>query len=181
MVEEMLESLETIGRRDHSKSNEYLIFGPPGTGKTTSATRLIHRAVDRFGENSVMATSFSRAAAIELMGRDVPINLERIGTLHSRCFHSLGKPLVAEAHVEEWNRDNPRFQITPVSRDRRLEGEDPNLEGDRGLKSGDRLLQQLNCSRGQMLARESWPAEVCDFASKWLRYKTMHGFSTSLI
>ncbi len=175
MVERVVETLEMIGRKDHSKSNEYLIFGPPGTGKTTSATRQIHRAVDRFGESSVMVTSFSRAAAIELMGRDVPIDLDRIGTLHSRCFHALGKPPIAEAHVEEWNRDNPRFPITPVSRDRRLEGEDANADEDPRLKQGDRLLQQLNCYRGKMLAPDPWPAEVRDFASRWGLYKTAHG------
>src|SRR5713101_5867199 len=152
MVEHVVESLETIGRRDHSKSNEYRIFGPPGTGKTQSATRQIHCAVDRFGENSVMVTSFSRAAAIELIDRDVPIDLDRIGTLHSRCFRALGKPPIAEVHVEEWNGDNPRFQITSVSRDRRLEGEDSNVDEDLRLKGGDRLLQQLNCYRGRMLA-----------------------------
>src|ERR1022692_2354859 len=124
MDERELEALETIGRRDHSKSNEYRIFGPPGTGKTTSATRQIHRAVDRFGENSVMVTSFTRAAAIELAGRDVPIDLDRIGTLHSRCFLALGKPPIAEANLEQWNRDNRQFPITPVSRDRRLKGEE---------------------------------------------------------
>lgn len=175
MVEEMVGSLETIGLRDHSKSNEYLIFGPPGTGKTTTATNQIHRAVDRFGENSVMVTSFSRAAAVELMGRDVPIDLDRIGTLHSRCFHALGKPLIAEAHVEDWNRDNPRFPITPVSRDRRLEGEDFDAAETPRYKGGDLLLQQLNCCRGRMLPPNSWPAEVRNFASRWGKYKTANG------
>ena len=172
MVEEML---ETIGRRDHSKSNEYLIFGPPGTGKTTTATGQIHRAVDRFGGNSVLVMSFSRAAAIELMGRDVPIDLDRIGTLHSRCFHALGKPQIAEAHADGWNRENARFQITPVSRNRRLEGEYPRAEENSGLKNGDRLLQKLNCCRGQMLLLERWPADVRDFASRWEQYKNANG------
>jgi hypothetical protein len=30
------ERLDAIGTRDHSASAEYRIFGPPGTGKTTS-------------------------------------------------------------------------------------------------------------------------------------------------
>jgi superfamily I DNA/RNA helicase len=97
---------ETIGLQDHSLTNEYRIFGPPGTGKTRSATTHIRRAVARFGTDSVMVTSFTRAAAIELTGRDVPIDPHRIGTLHSFCFHALGKPQVAEANVGDWNREH---------------------------------------------------------------------------
>ena len=104
-----------------------------------------------------MAMSFTRAAAIELTGRDVPIDLNRIGTLHSACFHALGKPPIAEAHVDDWNRENPRSPITPVSRDQKARGENANTEEDPMLKAGDGLLQQLNYYRGKMIAPESWP------------------------
>jgi DNA helicase-2/ATP-dependent DNA helicase PcrA len=171
MHDEAAGTLDMIGLRDHSVTNEYRIFGPPGTGKTRSATRHIRHAVDRFGYNSVMATSFTRAAAIELTGRDVPIDPDRIGTLHSFCFHALGRPLIAEANVRDWNRENPRLSITPVSRDRRLAGEDSNSDEDPAVKGGDRLLQQLNCCRGRMLPQEDWPTSVREFASRWSRYK----------
>ncbi len=171
MFEKETEALEEIGKRDHSTTNEYRIIGPPGTGKTRRATNHIHRGVNRFGENSVMATSFTRAAAIELADRDVPVDLDRIGTLHSCCFHALGKPAIAEAHVEVWNRENPRFRITAVSRDRRLDGEDSHGEEESVLRSGDQLLQQLNCCRGRMLSQENWPAAVREFGSRWSRYK----------
>ena len=68
------EALGAIGERDHSVTGEYRIFGPPGTGKTTNLTRQIRRAVDRFGKDSVLVTSFSRAAAAELAGRDLPLS-----------------------------------------------------------------------------------------------------------
>ncbi|HLC43382.1 MAG TPA: UvrD-helicase domain-containing protein, partial [Methylomirabilota bacterium] len=95
-------TLEGIGQQDHSATSEYRIFGPPGTGKTTNLTRQIRRAVDRFGADSVLVTSFSRAAAAELAGRDLPISPDRIGTLHSHCYHALGAPEIAETHVSEW-------------------------------------------------------------------------------
>jgi DNA helicase-2/ATP-dependent DNA helicase PcrA len=175
MHERVAETLDMIGLRDHSLTNEYRIFGPPGTGKTRSATRHIHRAVDRFGSDSVMATSFTRAAAIELTGRDLPIDLNRIGTLHSACFHALGRPPIAEAQVDGWNRENPRFPITPLSRDRRLEGENANTEEDPSLKAGDRLLQQLNYYRGKLITPENWPISVRDFHLGWGQYKASNG------
>jgi len=85
-------TIEEIGRRDHEVTSEYRIYGPPGCGKTTSLTRQIRRAVDRFGADSVLVTSFSRAAAAELAGRDLPIAGDRVGTLHSHCYHALGGP-----------------------------------------------------------------------------------------
>ena len=106
--------LEEIGHRDHEVTAEYRIFGPPGTGKTTSLTRQVHRAVERFGPDSVLLTSFSRAAAAELSGRDLPVSPDRVGTLHSHCWHALGGPEIAEANVDEWNRDHPDLAITPV-------------------------------------------------------------------
>src|SRR5512132_2906409 len=99
MDDQTAERLDGIGVRDHSITAEYRIFGPPGTGKTTNLTRQIRRAVDRFGDDSVLVTSFSKATAVELAGRDTRIELDRIGTLHSHCFHALGKPVIAEAHV----------------------------------------------------------------------------------
>jgi superfamily I DNA/RNA helicase len=86
------EGLSGIGHRDHSLTTEYRIFGPPGTGKTTNVTTQVRRAVERFGEDSVLATSFSRAAAAELAGNDLPVSPDRIGTLHSHCWHALSRP-----------------------------------------------------------------------------------------
>jgi superfamily I DNA/RNA helicase len=122
------EALSAIGQRDHSITGEYRIFGPPGTGKTTNITRQIRRAVERFGKDSVLVTSFSRAAAAELAGQDLPVSSDRVGTLHSHYWHALGHPEIAEVHVEEWNRANPHLRITSVKRDRKLDGEESDEE-----------------------------------------------------
>lgn len=170
MDELTAERLDGIGLRDHSVTAEYRIFGPPGTGKTTNLARQIKRAVDRFGVTSVLVTSFSKATASELAGRDTPIDPDRIGTLHSHCFHALDKPAIAEVHVEEWNRKYPTLKITPVSRQVGLDGEDAG-EDDGHLKNGDGLLQLLNRCRGTMLEPERWPVAIRDFAAKWMAYK----------
>jgi superfamily I DNA/RNA helicase len=120
----------------------------------------------------VLVTSFSRAAAAELANCDLPIHPDRLGTLHSHCFHALGGPSIAEAHVKEWNRAYPHLAITPVSSQRRLDGEDP-VEDDAGFteRHGDPSLQELNRYRGLMIDPSRWPANVRDFEKKWVRYK----------
>jgi DNA helicase-2/ATP-dependent DNA helicase PcrA len=167
-------TLQGIGSRDHSVTSEYRIFGPPGCGKTTNLTRQIRRAVERFGPDSVLVTSFSRAAAAELAGRDLPISPDRIGTLHSHCYRALGAPTIAESNVDEWNRQYPQLQITPSRRQNRLDGEDAGEEDGR-TKGGDLWLQELSRFRGLMIPPEAWSANLRDFARRWQEYKDAHG------
>ncbi len=164
-------ALGTIGQRDHSMTGEYRIFGPPGTGKTTNLTRQIRRAVERFGKDSALVTSFSRAAAAELAGQDLPVSSDRVGTLHSHCWHALGRPEIAEVHVEEWNRANPHLRITPVKKERKLDGEESVEESVDDVRSGDYWLGELNRSRGMMRPVEVWPSALREFATRWSLYK----------
>ena len=168
---EVEEALSAIGSRDHSVTSEYRIFGPPGTGKTTNLTRQIRRAVQRFGEASVLVTSFSRAAAAELAGQDLPISSDRIGTLHSHCWHALGRPAIAEANVDDWNRLNPHQQITPAKKLHKLDGESAEEDVCESARSGDRRLSELNRARGMLLPKESWPAVLREFEAQWGQYK----------
>lgn len=169
-------AVEGIGEQDHSVTAEYRIFGPPGAGKTTNLTRQIRRAVERFGPDSVLITSFSRAAAAELAGRDLPVAPDRVGTLHSHCYHALGRPQIAEANVEDWNKQNPHLQVTPVKKQGKLDGEESLEEDGGGIgKDGDLLLEQLNRWRGWMMPREAWPATVREFAARWKAYKQSLG------
>ncbi len=167
-------SVEEIGRRDHEVTSEYRIYGPPGTGKTTHLTRQIQRAVERYGADSVLVTSFSRTAAAELAGRDLPVSPDRVGTLHSHCWHALGGPEIAEANVDEWNHDNPSLTITPARKNAKLDGEDMG-EDDDTEKSGDELLQRLSRFRGLLLPRNVWPITLIQFDRLWSRYKKDNG------
>ena len=137
----------------------------------------MRRAVDRFGPDGVLITSFSRAAAAELAGRDLPVTHDRIGTLHSHCWHALGGPEVAEAHVEEWNKDNPELTITPVKKQGKLDGEESGGDELEAEKRGDELLGELNRLRGMMTPiRVGWCTDsVVAFAKKWTEYKDENG------
>jgi DNA helicase-2/ATP-dependent DNA helicase PcrA len=168
-------ALEEIGRRDHEVTSEYRIFGPPGTGKTTNLTRQIRRAVDRYGAESILVTSFSRGAAAELAGRDLPVSADRVGTLHSHCWHALGGPEIAEANVDEWNRDHPSLSITPQKKQGKLDGEESVDDDSEQEKGGDAMLQQLSMLRGQMRDRRLWPATLIEFDALWSQYKQESG------
>ena len=157
-------------------TREFRIFGPPGTGKTTNIARQIRRAVDRYGPASVLVTSFSRTAAAELAGRDLPIPPEKIGTLHSHCYRALGGPKIAESCVAEWNRENPRLALTAARKHTRLSGEAAAAEEDSGqVKDGDPLLQQLSRYRGLTIPQKDWPLALRQFEKKWANYKQAHG------
>lgn len=175
MTDRTSERLDQIGSRDHSVTREYRIFGPPGTGKTTELARQVRRAINRFGPDSVLVTSFSKASAAELAGRGVPLDHKCIGTLHSHCFRALDKPPLAEVCVDDWNRGHPRFALTPASRDTKLAGEDIDEELNGLPRPGDYLLQRLNRCRGLMLPQEGWPTAVREFSLKWSDYKTANG------
>ncbi len=169
-------SLEEIGRLDHEVTAEYRIFGPPGCGKTTNVARQIRRAVERYGPDRMLVTSFSRTAAAELAGRDLPVPPDRVGTLHSHCWHALGGPEIAESHVSEWNRDNPSLAITPQKKQAKLDGEEAGDDDDTETKKGgDGLLQQLNRARGRMLDRSLWPPMLRQFEQRWTEYKRENG------
>jgi DNA helicase-2/ATP-dependent DNA helicase PcrA len=122
----------------------------------------------------VLVTSFSRTAAAELAGRDLPINPDRIGTLHSHCYRTLGAPEIAEANVDEWNRENPHLTITPVKKQGRIDGDDSTEEAEQE-REGDLWLRQLNRFRGMMIPPEWWPANLRQFAARWQQYKDAQG------
>lgn len=98
---------------------EIRITGPPGTGKTTHLAERIRKAVQAVGAKNVVVCSFTRAAAAELVGRDLPVPRENVGTLHAFAFRSLGRPTIIEASTAllgDWNRQAPRgAQIAAVN------------------------------------------------------------------
>jgi len=168
-AQQTAEALESIGQDQDSEGAEYRILGPPGCGKTTNTARQVRRAVEKYGENSVLVTSFSRTAAAELAGRDLPIPASQVGTLHSHCYRALGHPEIAESRVQEWNQANPSMVITQQGKAERM---DDGGDDGTGSKDGDHLLGEMSRLRGLMMQRDFWPPAVRHFASKWEDYKS---------
>ena len=81
-------------KNTETEAAEYRVVGPPGCGKTTWLGDQVQQAVE--SGMSVLISSLTKAAATEIGGRNLPISFDALGTLHSHCYHALGRPEIAE-------------------------------------------------------------------------------------
>ena len=91
---------------------------------------------------SVLISSLTKAAATEIGGRNLPISFDALGTLHSHCYHALGKPEIAEGreHLQQWNEDEPEYRLSLGSNDLGEKIDGDNLEPARET-AGDELME----------------------------------------
>jgi superfamily I DNA/RNA helicase len=109
-------------------------------------TRHIKEAVDAVGEDKVIATSFSKAAAQELVGRELPIPKNHVGTLHSMAYQAIGGNIqIAETQIAEFNREFPQYHV-PEQKTSLID--QPEAVFDNGNSD---LLQQYNLMRAKGL------------------------------
>ena len=159
---------------DDDQQYEYRTVGPPGCGKTTWLSQQVGRAHES-GRNALVI-SLTRASAAEVAGRDLPIPPQQVGTLHSQCFHALGRPGVAEnkANIKEWNDDYPMFTITPNQGATNEAIDRDNLDAV-GDNTGDRIMMHYQKLRAMMIPRERYPRDIAEFDLKWRDWKTQTG------
>jgi DNA helicase II / ATP-dependent DNA helicase PcrA len=153
-------------------TRELRIFGPPGTGKTTRVAREVQRAAERYGSERVLVASFSKAAATELVGRDMPIDRANVGTLHALCYRALGRPEIAERHLAEWNADQRGYALSD-------QGSDVDEPGDHWStdQHGDEVFARYQLLRARATPRAVWPESVLGFAGRWEAWKTERGYA----
>lgn len=155
--------------------NEFQVLGPPGTGKTTFLSNWIAQAADKYGPERMFVASFTRAAAAELVSRDLPIPDDCVGTLHRHCYRALGSPEIAEGHLKEWNDacGEPGWHLSGG----RISLED---EGDvdvtDGQDAGDPIMRDIQQLRARMVPHELWPVSAEAFWQRWSEWKDETGF-----
>lgn len=146
---------------------EYRVHGPPGTGKTSYLAReLIPKNVERFGAEAVVVCSLTRAAAREIVSRDIGLPAENVGTLHALAWRMLERPEIAESteHLREWAEEVPAYAFgTRTSLD------DPCSETteEGASKPGEALMNQAQGLRHRMVPRTDWPEDVLAFQDRW--------------
>jgi len=148
---------------------EYRVFGPPGTGKTTYLSRQIEKAAGEY-KDSMMVSSFTRAAAVELVQRKLPVSRENIGTLHAICYRALGRPQIAELHIEEFNTENKSYAIS--QRDTAME----DAEAVKSKTQGDEIFTQMQLRRARMIPKDLWSKTLLDFSRVWEDWKERNGY-----
>jgi DNA helicase-2/ATP-dependent DNA helicase PcrA len=152
-------------------SQEFRVFGPPGTGKTTYLAKQVGRAVERWGDKGVLVASFTKAAAKEIAMRDLgKIDDSHVGTLHSLAYQSIGRPKLAtdKTLLPEWNERHPEFALS--GKGRSLDDPDGG-SSEEGKKAGDEVFEEYDRLRARRRARTMWPERVLAFAEPWEAFK----------
>jgi DNA helicase-2/ATP-dependent DNA helicase PcrA len=151
---------------------EYRTYGPPGCGKTTWTARQVRAAVAKYGPAGVLVASFTKAAAVEVAGRDLGIDEDKVGTLHALAYRAIGRPKLAIDGDcrKEWNARHPEAALSGSSRGL----DDPEATVD-GKGAGDAIFEQYEMLRARMWDRRTWPASVLAFASEWEAFKDETG------
>ena len=121
---------------------------------------------------SVLLSSLTKAAATEIGGRNLPISFDALGTLHSHCYHALGRPEIAEGleHLQQWNEDEPEYRLSLGSNDLGEKIDGDNLEPTRET-AGDELMEIYQICRARMIETERMPASVQAYAQRWSDWK----------
>ena len=153
------------------------IFGPPGTGKTTTLARLIHDAVDAHGSDRVIVASLTKTAAAEIKGRDLDVDAGHVGTLHAICKRAL----FPERKVLDSKRNGGLLAAFNAQYARSVSasaGDADDPYGDEVTApstESDALKEQMQLLRMRMIPRELWPASVQMFATEWEAWKAHTG------
>lgn len=152
------------------------IFGPPGTGKTTTLARRASATVRERGADSLAIVSFSVAAAQEIASREGVKGVlppHATGTLHSAAYRAIEHPPVAldPKVIVDWNAQvGPTWRVSGETRGLRgLESRDRAGAG--FAESGDALLEQLDLMRASAVPPGRWPSQVRAFAKRWTEWK----------
>lgn len=152
---------------------EVRCFGPPGTGKTTWLAKSIADTVRARGSDAVVVGSFTRTAAAEISGRNLPIPDRQIGTLHSLAYRAIDQPELHSDHIGDWNARHHDLALTgnyKISPD-----DDVPIEAPSGGAQGDRLMRSIEVLRARMVPVARWPVLERFFYDRWSAWKTELG------
>lgn len=153
---------------------EKRIFGPPGTGKTTYITRQIREALKEYKPNEILIASFTKSAAVELVGRNRVLK-DYIGTLHSHCYKIIGEPeIIKDEHIKEFNKKNPALKLSIKSSSKNDYINDLSIDKKSMRTEGDKLFFEYQLNRALMIPESRYSLKVKMFKKAWEKFKFMN-------
>jgi superfamily I DNA/RNA helicase len=148
---------------------ESRVFGPPGTGKTTWLARQVGLAAQARGSEAVIVASFTKAAAVELQDRELPLDDRNVGTLHALCYRQLDKPEIAETHIKEFNAAQEVYKLSGDS----IDLDEPDQYFD---TEADKLFAKYQVQRARQVPHSLWMPEIRAFAWEWEGWKDRNSY-----
>ena len=143
------------------------LFGPPGTGKTTTLSRWAKSAAERHGGENIMICSLTRTAATEIASRDTDVPDHNVGTLHAHAYRSIeddGPRVMGKEAIDEFNALYPQWAIPQTK-----------VDDDQTTASfGSSHLGQYDLLRARCVDRRLYPDFLASFVEAYELFKTSH-------
>ena len=154
----------------------YQLHGPPGCGKTTALAQVwIPRAVELYGADGVAVCSLTKAAAIEIAARGLPVEPDLVGTLHALAFRALGHPPLTVGKLNRWNDIAlPQHRLS-VNSARASALDDPRGDLNLGVDGGNSLCAAVELLRHCRTDEAEWPAAEAEWYTAWCAWKREAG------
>lgn len=139
------------------------LFGPPGTGKTTTLSKWARQASAKHGGENVMICSLTRTAAAEIRSRDTDVPKENVGTLHAHAYRALeDAKIIGKEDIDEWNELYPHWEI-PHTQVGEGDGDAP--------RSNQSPVSRYDLMRARGVAHSDLPEGLAAFAGAYEDFK----------
>jgi superfamily I DNA/RNA helicase len=146
------------------------VWGPPGTGKTTTLADAVQQHIDHRRQTdirsweSVIVCSLTNSAAREIASRGLDLNPRCVGTLHSLAMRMIGmhrdEIVYTAERLDDWSATHPEWALKHID----------DAIG-RASGRGAPLHEEYHLLRNRMVPRDEWPDHVRAFGDAWMKWK----------
>ena len=151
--------------------NRTTLFGPPGSGKTTTLAKWSQQAAEKYGGENIMVCSLTKTAAIEIQSRNTKVPKENVGTLHAHSYRSVmtefeGRyKVITDKDREEFNYGKPTHKQLPKEK----------ITEDGEGRFNESLSGNVALFRAQCLPWDRWPVSAKAWLDEYTDWKGIHG------